>query len=261
RSIFQVVTIALLVSWLAAVLFVPYLGDKLLPDFNKDLIQKAPWYQRLWARLRKQPEPQPIVHHAGKHYDPYQTRFYRGFRRWVDACVTYRKTVIAATVGIFILSILMFKLVPQQFFPPSNRAEILVDLKLEEGASLKATEAAVKKVEAFLSKQEGIDNYVAYVGMGSPRFYLPLDQQLPQTSFAQFVVLASSLEDRNEIRKSLSDQIRKLLPEVRTRVSLLENGPPVGYPLQFRVSGEDLELVREWAQKVAATVGENPNTT
>ncbi|EEY89291.1 efflux RND transporter permease subunit [Acinetobacter lwoffii] len=261
RSIFQVVTIALLVSWLAAVLFVPYLGDKLLPDFNKDLIQKAPWYQRLWARLRKQPEPQPIVHHAGKHYDPYQTRFYRGFRRWVDACVTYRKTVIAATVGIFILSILMFKLVPQQFFPPSNRAEILVDLKLEEGASLKATEAAVKKVEAFLSKQEGIDNYVAYVGMGSPRFYLPLDQQLPQTSFAQFVVLASSLEDRNEIRQSLSDQIRLLLPEVRTRVSLLENGPPVGYPLQFRVSGEDLGLVREWAQKVAATVGENPNTT
>ena len=261
RSIFQVVTIALLVSWIAAVLFVPYLGDKLLPDFNKDLIQKAPWYQRLWARLRKQPEPQPIVHHAGEHYDPYQTRFYQGFRRWVDACVTYRKTVIAATVGIFILSILMFKLVPQQFFPPSNRAEILVDLKLEEGASLKATEAAVKKVEAFLSKQEGIDNYVAYVGMGSPRFYLPLDQQLPQTSFAQFVVLASSLEDRNEIRKSLSDQIRKLSPEVRTRVSLLENGPPVGYPLQFRVSGEDLGLVREWAQKVAATVGDNPNTT
>lgn len=261
RSIFQVVTIALLVSWIAAVLFVPYLGDKLLPDFNKDLIQKAPWYQRLWARLRKQPEPQPIVHHAGEHYDPYETRFYQGFRRWVNACVTYRKTVIAATVGIFILSILMFKLVPQQFFPPSNRAEILVDLKLEEGASLKATEAAVKKVEAFLSKQEGIDNYVAYVGMGSPRFYLPLDQQLPQTSFAQFVVLASSLEDRNEIRQSLSDQIRKLLPEVRTRVSLLENGPPVGYPLQFRVSGEDLGLVREWAQKVAATVGENPNTT
>src|SRR5690606_2083093 len=101
--------IALLVSWIAAVLFVPYLGDKLLPDFNKDLIQKAPWYQRLWARLRKQPEPQPIAHHVGEHYDPYQTRFYQGFRRWVDACVTYRKTVIATTVGIFILSILMFR--------------------------------------------------------------------------------------------------------------------------------------------------------
>lgn len=261
RSIFQVVTLALLVSWIAAVLFVPYLGDKLLPDFNKDLIQKAPWYQRLWARLRKQPEPQPIVHHAGEHHDPYQTRFYQGFRRWVNICVTYRKTVIALTVGIFVLSIIMFKFVPQQFFPPSNRAEILVDLKLEEGASLKATEAAVKKVEAFLSKQEGIDNYVVYVGTGSPRFYLPLDQQLPQTSFAQFVVLASSLEDRNEIRESLSKQIRLLLPEVRTRVSLLENGPPVGYPLQFRVSGEDLALVRSWAQKVAAKVAENQNTT
>nr|WP_180110862.1 MULTISPECIES: efflux RND transporter permease subunit [unclassified Acinetobacter] len=156
---------------------------------------------------------------------------------------------------------LMFKTVPQQFFPPSNRAEILVDLKLEEGASLKATEAAVKKVEAFLSKKQGIDNFVAYVGTGSPRFYLPLDQQLPQASFAQFVVLASSLDDRNEIRQSLAEEIRKLLPEVRTRVSLLENGPPVGYPLQFRVSGEDLSLVREWAQRVSAKVSENPNTT
>lgn len=261
RSIFQVVTIALIVSWFAAVLFVPYLGDKLLPDFNKDLIQKAPWYQRLWARLRKQPEPQSTVHHAGEQHDPYQTQFYQRFRGWVNTCVTYRKTVIAATVGIFVLSILMFKTVPQQFFPPSNRAEILVDLKLEEGASLKATEAAVKKVEAFLSKKQGIDNFVAYVGTGSPRFYLPLDQQLPQASFAQFVVLASSLEDRNEIRQSLAEEIRKLLPEVRTRVSLLENGPPVGYPLQFRVSGEDLSLVREWAQRVSATVSENPNTT
>jgi multidrug efflux pump len=169
--------------------------------------------------------------------------------------------VIAATVGIFVLSVLMFKLVPQQFFPPSNRAEIVVDIKLEEGASLKATEAAVRKVEGFLSKQQGIDNFVAYVGTGSPRFYLPLDQQLPQASFAQFVVLASSLDDRDEIRKTLSEKIRLLLPEARTRVALLENGPPVGYPLQFRVSGEDLGQVREWAQKVAAKVGDNPNTT
>ncbi|WP_168382645.1 efflux RND transporter permease subunit [Acinetobacter indicus] len=260
RSIFQVVTIALVVSWFAAVLFVPYLGDKLLPDFNQQP-QQASWYQRLWARLRKQPAPAPVVHHVGEQHDPYQTRFYQGFRRWVDTCVTYRKTVIAATVGIFVLSILMFKLVPQQFFPPSNRAEILVDLKLEEGASLTATEAAVQKVEQFLAKQEGIDNYVAYVGTGSPRFYLPLDQQLPQTSFAQFVVLASSLEDRDEIRRSLDEQIRKLLPEARTRVSLLENGPPVGYPLQFRVSGEDLAQVRQWAQQVAAQVDDNPNTT
>lgn len=262
RSIFQVVTIALIVSWFAAVLFVPYLGEKFLPDFNQ-LPVRAPWYQRLWARLRKRPEPELIrpVHILDEVHDPYQSGFYQRFRKLVNTCVTYRKTVIISTVGLFILSILMFKLVPQQFFPPSNRAEILVDLKLEEGASLTATENAVKKVERFLSTQEGIDNFVAYVGTGSPRFYLPLDQQLPQASFAQFVVLASSLDDRDEIRRSLDQQIRKLLPEVRTRVSLLENGPPVGYPIQYRVSGEDLSLVRQWAERVAQVIGKNPNTT
>lgn len=260
RSIFQVVTIALLVSWVAAVLFVPYLGEKLLPDFTKTGHQ-APWYVRLWARLTKKPQPQTIEISQDHHYDPYQSSFYLRFRKMVEFCVTYRKTVIATTVGIFVLSVLMFKMVPQQFFPPSNRTEILVDLKLEEGASLTATEQAVKKVEQFLSKQKGIDNYVAYVGTGSPRFYLPLDQQLPQASFAQFVVLATSLDDRDEIRRSLETQIKQLLPQVRTRVSLLENGPPVGYPLQYRVSGEDLNLVRKEAQKVAKVISENPNTT
>lgn len=260
RSIFQVVTIALLVSWVAAVLFVPYLGEKLLPDFTKTGHQ-APWYVRLWARLTKKPQPQTVAISQDHHYDPYQSSFYLRFRKMVEFCVTYRKTVIATTVGIFVLSVLMFKLVPQQFFPPSNRAEILVDLKLEEGASLTATEQAVKKVENFLSKQKGIDNYVAYVGTGSPRFYLPLDQQLPQASFAQFVVLASSLDDRDDIRRSLETQIKQLLPQVRTRVSLLENGPPVGYPLQYRVSGEDLNLVRKEAQQVAKVMSENPNTT
>ncbi|WP_336942371.1 efflux RND transporter permease subunit [Acinetobacter modestus] len=258
RSIFQVVTIALIVSWIAAVLFVPYLGEKLLPDFTKQN-QQAAWYLRLWARLRKQPAP--VVEFHNQHHDPYQSKFYQSFRHIVEICITYRKTVIAITVGIFVLSVAMFKLVPQQFFPPSNRAEILVDLKLEEGASLTATEQAVHKVEQFLSKQKGIDNYVAYVGTGSPRFYLPLDQQLPQASFAQFVVLASSLDDRDEIRRSLDKQIKQLLPQVRTRVSLLENGPPVGYPLQYRVSGEDLSTVRQWAQKVAKVLSEDPNTT
>lgn len=258
RSIFQVVAIALVVSWIAAVMFVPYLGEKLLPNYQA-LQARAPWYQRLWAKLRKQPAPQVVVHAEG--HNPYQSPFYQKFRHLVDTCVTYRKTVIAVTVAIFIGSVMMFKLVPQQFFPPSNRAEILVDLKLEEGASLSATEQAVKKVEAFLKTQKGIDNYVAYVGTGSPRFYLPLDQQLPQASFAQFVVLASSLDERNEIRQNLDTQLRALLPQVRTRVSLLENGPPVGYPVQYRISGEDLNLVREWAHKVSATVADNPDTT
>ncbi len=256
RSIFQVVTIALLVSWVAAVTFVPYLGDKLLPDFAK-LTAKAPWYLRLWAKIRKQPAPQAVKHDA--EHDPYQSHFYVRFRKILARCVQYRKTVIAVTLGLFVGSILLFGLVPQQFFPASNRAEIMVDIKLEEGASLTATEQAVQKVEKFLSKQQGIDNYVAYVGTGSPRFYLPLDEQLPQTSFAQFVVLASSLDDRDNIRAKLEREIKALLPQARTRVSLLENGPPVGYPLQYRVSGENVAEVRKWAQQVAKVIAADPN--
>ena len=256
RSIFEVVTIALVVSWVAAVVFVPYLGAKLLPDFSK-LTPKAPWYLRLWAKIRKQPPPQPKPHNA----DTYQTDFYKSFRDVIRTCVQYRKTVIAVTLALFVGSLALFAIVPQQFFPPSNRAEIVVDIKLEEGASLTATEQAAKKVEAFLAKQKGIDNYVAYVGSGSPRFYLPLDEQLPQTSFAQFVVLASSLDDRNQIRSNLETEIKALLPQARTRVSLLENGPPVGYPVQYRVSGEDIDQVRAWAQQVAKVISEDPNAT
>lgn len=257
RSIFQVVTIALLVSWVAAVLFVPYLGDKLLPD-PQHHSQQLTWYQRLWRRLRRQAKVQTEVRSTTMltAHDPYQTKFYQRFRHMVNICVEYRKTVIAITITIFIGSVMMFKLVPQQFFPPSNRAEILIDLKLEEGASLLATEKVVQQVEKFLHAQQGIDNYVAYVGTGSPRFYLPLDQQLPQTSFAQFVVLASSLEQRNTIRNNLDAQLKQLLPQVRTRVSLLENGPPVGYPLQYRISGEDLTQVRQWADKVSTTLSQ-----
>jgi multidrug efflux pump len=241
RSIFQVVTIALLASWIAAVVFVPYLGEKLLPDLAKI--------------------------HAAKHgtadgqTDPYGTPFYQRVRRLVEWCVRRRKTVIVLTLLLFIGSVALFRFVPQQFFPASGRLELMVDLKLAEGASLSNTADQVKRLEALLKEHAGIDNYVAYVGTGSPRFYLPLDQQLPAASFAQFVVLASSLDDRDEIRRNLSEKIRVLLPEARTRVSLLENGPPVGYPLQFRVSGENLDVVREWAQKVAATISANPNST
>lgn len=255
-SIFQVVTIALLVSWVAAVLFVPYLGDKLLPDFNKTQHQPS-WHQKLWAKIRK--KPISTTHHDPNH-DPYQTAFYQKFRAIVTWCITYRKTVLMITVGLFIGAIALFPKVEQQFFPPSNRPEILIDLKLHEGASLTATEQVVKKVEKFLSEQKGIENYVAYVGTGSPRFYLPLDQQLPQASFAQFVVLTSSLEERNAVRQALEQNIRQLLPEVRSRISLLENGPPVGYPLQYRVVGEDLTLVRQYAQQLAKIIDDNPNS-
>ncbi|MVW76359.1 efflux RND transporter permease subunit [Pseudomonas xionganensis] len=241
RSIFQVVAIALLVSWIAAVIFVPYLGAKLLPDL---------------AKL-----------HAAKHggaddgHDPYATPFYQRVRSAVQWCVRRRKTVILLTIGLFVASILLFRFVPQQFFPASGRLELMVDLKLEEGASLVATEAQVKRLEQMLNQHEGIDNYVAYVGTGSPRFYLPLDQQLPAASVAQFVVLAKSIEEREQIRLWLIDTLHEQFPTLRTRISRLENGPPVGYPVQFRVSGEHIDEVRQLARQVADKVRDNPHVT
>ncbi|MGF0335428.1 efflux RND transporter permease subunit [Ectopseudomonas toyotomiensis] len=239
RSIFQVVAISLIASWIAAVMFVPYLGDKLLPDL---------------AKL-----------HAAKHggsaggHDPYSTPFYRRVRATVEWCVRRRGIVILLTIALFVASVLLFRFVPQQFFPASGRLELMVDIKLEEGASLSATEAEVHRLEKLLKEQSGIDNYVAYVGTGSPRFYLPLDQQLPAASFAQFVVLAKSIEERERLRGWLIKVMNDEFPTLRSRVSRLENGPPVGYPIQFRVSGEHIDEVRALARQVADKVRENPH--
>ena len=239
RSIFQVVTIALLTSWVAAVVFVPYLGERLLPDLAK--------------------------RHAARHGsngqapDPYATPFYQRVRRVVGWCVQRRKTVIVLTIAAFVGSILLFRFVPQQFFPASGRPELMVDLKLAEGASLNNTAERVRQLEAMLKQQEGIDNFVAYVGTGSPRFYLPLDQQLPAASFAQFVVLAKSIEERERLRSWLIATLDEQFPDLRGRVTRLENGPPVGYPVQFRVTGEHIEKVRALAREVAAKVRENPH--
>ncbi|OCR23293.1 multidrug transporter AcrB [Pseudomonas syringae] len=237
RSIFQVVTIALLASWVAAVVFVPYLGERLLPDLAKIHAEK---------------------HGAGV-FDPYATPFYKRVRGLVGWCVRRRKTVIVLTVGLFVLSVVMFKYVPQQFFPASGRLELMIDLKLTEGASLSNTADQVKRLEQMLKDHDGIDNYVSYVGTGSPRFYLPLDQQLPAASFAQFVVLAKSIEDRETLRSWLITNLNEQFPTLRSRVTRLENGPPVGYPVQFRVSGEHIDEVRALARKVAAKVRDNPH--
>ena len=238
RSIFQVVTIALIASWIAAVMFVPLLGEKLLPDLAK----------------------RHALKHGGNEqgHDPYSTPFYQRVRRVIRWCVRRRKTVIVLTLLAFVGAVGLFRIVPQQFFPASGRLELMVDLKLTEGASLKATEAEVHRLEDMLKARAGIDNYVAYVGSGSPRFYLPLDQQLPATSFAQIVVLADSIEQREALRSWLIERLREDFPTLRGRVSRLENGPPVGYPVQFRVTGEHIDIVRKLAREVAAKVRENP---
>ncbi|MGB2246825.1 MAG: efflux RND transporter permease subunit [Alcanivorax sediminis] len=234
RSIFQVVTISLLASWIAAVVFVPYLGDKLLPNLTKHKSN-------------------------GDLHDPYQKPFYRKFRVWVEWCVRYRKTVIGMTVGLFVFSLFLFKFVPQQFFPASNRLELMVDLKLEEGASLDATQELALRLESQLGENPLIENYVGYMGSGSPRFYLSLDQKLPAASQAQFVILTRNVEEREEVRRWLITVLDEQFPTVRSRVSRLENGPPVGYPLQFRVSGEHIPEVRALARRVAEKVRANPH--
>ena len=173
----------------------------------------------------------------------------------------YRKTVIAVTVAIFIASIMLFRFVPQQFFPASTRLELMVDMELAEGASLKATAAQVKKLEAMLQEREGVESYVAHVGTGSPRFYLPLDQQLPAANFAQFVLLTHDIESREAVRKWLIEEAAPAFPELQVRVTRLENGPPVGYPVQFRVSGEHIDRVQALARQVADKVRANPHVT
>ncbi|HRG15430.1 MAG TPA: efflux RND transporter permease subunit [Pseudomonadota bacterium] len=234
RSIFQVVTIALILSWIAAVVFIPYLGYRLLPDGDK---------------LRAE--------HAG--HDLYDTTFYRRFRDVLEWCLDHRRTVIAATILAFVVSLGLFRFVQQQFFPASTRLELMVDMKLPEGSSLHATDKAVAKLERFLDQQQGVENYVAYVGTGSPRFYLPLDQQLPQASFAQFVVLTESIAAREALRGKLIDLFANEFTELRGRVTRLENGPPVGFPVQFRVMGEDIPTVRRIAREVAGVMRTNPD--
>ena len=235
-SIFAVTTLALLVSWVVSVLFVPYLGYKLLPDFRK----------------------------AGAHADEsavYRKPFYQRFRAIVAWCVDHRWTVIGATAAAFVLSAVAFRFVQQQFFPAASRPELIVDLRLAEGASVPATEAQVKKLEKILltdpQLKDRIENFVSYVGSGSPRFYLPFDQQLVNANFGQFIVNTRSNEDREAVRARLLQLFEQDFPEVRGRVNRLENGPPVGFPVQFRVVGEDKDRIREIANQVAAEMRAN----
>ncbi|HET7729697.1 MAG TPA: efflux RND transporter permease subunit [Usitatibacter sp.] len=235
-SIFAVTTTALLVSWVVSVVFVPYLGYKLLPDF----------------------------HRAGSHANAhavYDKPFYRRFRRVVDWCVGHRRIVIGTTAAAFALSVFAFQFVQQQFFPAASRPELIVDLRLPEGSSLHATEAQVRKLERILMTdpeyRERIENFVSYVGSGSPRFYLPFDQQLVNANFGQFIVNTRDNEAREAVRNRLLKLFEQDFADIRGRVNRLENGPPVGFPVQFRVIGEDKEVIRGFAREVAEAMRAN----
>jgi multidrug efflux pump len=228
-SIFQVVTIALLVSWVVAVVFTPYLGYRLL-------------------------DQKKLIAQAQKHGpDIYGTPFYLRLRKVVEWCLRNRWKVIFATILIFVLSIVAFgKFVQQQFFPAASRLELMVDVWLPQGASLKATEHEVERIEKLLKGDPDIAYSSSYIGNGAPRYFLSLDQQLFSDNFAQFVIVTKGLKEREELKHRL--ETRFAAPDyspLRVRVSRLENGPPVGYPVQFRVMGEDLTRLREISRRVA----------
>lgn len=251
RSIFEVVTIALVISWFAAVIVIPYLGYKLLPE-HVPHDPKAEKTGRIGRLLKPLLDAQ---HHLAE-------GFYHWFRHLIKACVQYPLTVILLTIATFAGSLFLFQFVQQQFFPDATRLELIVDLKLPEGSSLQATQRETQQLEDFLNtQQEHVDNFVAYTGNGSPRFYLPLDQQLPAASFAQFVITTNSIPGREALRGKLIELLDNN-PDfslVRGRIIRLENGPPVGYPVQFRVSGDDFWELRELAEQVATVMRANPN--
>jgi multidrug efflux pump len=238
-SIFQVVTISLLVSWIVAVVFTPWLGYKLLDP----------------VKLRAIAEK-----HGG---DIYDSPFYRRFRALVVWCLRHRWLVIGATIALFVLSLVAFnKGVQKQFFPAASRPEVMIDIWLPQGASLKATEREVKRVEALLANDERIASWSSYIGNGAPRFFLSLDQQLFADNFGQMVIVTKGLKEREEVKNRLEasfDAPDGSWSHLRLRVVRLENGPPVGYPVQFRVLGEDLVALRDNAEGIAAVMRTHPN--
>ncbi len=232
-AIFAVTVIALVLSWLVSVYFVPYLGTVILKVKPHD------------------PEAPP--------HELFDSPFYNGFRRAVNWCVTYRWLTIGATVLIFALGIVGMGRVQQQFFPDSSRPEILVDLWSPEGTSFAATEEVAKRVEKRMLAESGVATVSTWIGSGAPRFYLPLDQIFPQSNAAQLIVLSKDLKQRELLRLKLPAILAQEFPEVRGRVKLLPNGPPVAYPVQFRVTGTDPAQLRINADEVKAVMRDNAN--
>ncbi|MBX9631123.1 MAG: efflux RND transporter permease subunit [Burkholderiales bacterium] len=232
-GIFWIVGTAVLFSWVVSGLFTPYLAVKLLPDFAKH-------------------------HQPGAHADPYETPFYRRLRSCIRFAIDRRWWVIGATAAALGLALPGMKLVPQQFFPSSTRPELIVDLRLKEGASFAATTEQVKKMEALLKGDPDVRFFTAYTGAGSPRFYLSLNPELPNPGYAQFVVMTQDMEARERLRARLMASVDQQFPEAWVRLSRLELGPPVGFPVQFRVVGADTQKVRAIAREVERVVASSP---
>lgn len=231
-AIFAVTATALVLSWIVSVYFVPYLGVKLLK----------------------------VKPHTGPVAEVFDGPFYIRFRRIVDWCVEHRWLTIGITLLTFVLGLAGMSQVQQQFFPDSNRPEIMVDIWLPEGTSFAANEEVTRRVEARFQQVEGVQHVTTWVGSGLPRFFLPLDQIFPQTNVSQFLLMTEDLKERDRLVNELPVLMAKEFPEVRGRVKLLASGPPVAYPVQFRVVGPDPTLLRERADQVKQVMRSSPNT-
>ncbi len=228
-SIFSVVAIALIASWLVAVIFAPIIGKALL---------KAP-------KVDPEKETRPSAILAG------YSAFLRG-------AIRFKWLTIAVTLGAFVLSLYLTQFVPRQFFPASDRPELTVDMTLPQSASIYATETEVKRLEEILLKDPDVEHFSSYVGRGAIRFILTLNVQLANPFFGQFVIVAKDLEARERLQTKLEEVLAHEFPNVVARVSPLELGPPVGWPLQYRVSGFDADQVRAYALQLAETLGQDP---
>ncbi len=260
-AFFQINAVALLISWLAAVVAIPWLGYKLLPDPRTPA--KAGPLSRRFPRLAELLDKLGLngPAHAEDH-DVYGTAFYRRFRQLVGWCVNYRWLVIGVTLALFALSIVGMSKVPKQFVPNSTRLELNVELRLPEGSAIAATDAETRQLECWLDQDKAafdhFEHYITYVGSGSPRYYLGLDQQLPSSNVSQFIILTRNVEAREALRARLIAHFENNGQAARAHVSRIENGPPVGYPIQYRVSGEDFGELRKQASKVAEILRRNP---
>ncbi len=231
-AIFAVTAAALLISWLVSVYFVPYLGILV---------------------LKSKP------HGPGQPHELFDTPFYNRFRAAVGWCVEHRWTVIGLTLASLVVGIAGMTRVQNQFFPDSARPEILVDLWYPEGSSYVANEAVTKRVEQRLMSLDGVARVTTWVGSGLPRFALPLDQIFPQSNVSQMVLVPADMAARERLRRELPALLASEFPELRGRAKLLPNGPPVAYPVQFRVVGPDPAQVRLYADQVKAVMLANPN--
>ncbi|MGF1548266.1 MAG: efflux RND transporter permease subunit [Thiotrichales bacterium] len=234
-AMFSVVTIALIVSWIAAVIVTPLVGSVVLKPHRHG---GAP----------------------GAAQDLFDTRFYRALRRVIEFCLRYRWLVIAATIGLFALGIVGMGLTNKQFFPSSNRTELMVELWLAEGAGIRATEHEAARFEALLADDEDVKTFATYVGYGSPRFFLSLDQQLFRPNFAHVVVLTHDIAARERVLERVRQLFAQDFPAVRGRVMRVPLGPPVNYPVQFRVIGDDPQRLKRIAEEVAQIMRASPHT-